>query len=47
MGHKVANCPRATWNCEGNIQKSEIGINPAAQRGHPHTDAPSGDNKSN
>jgi len=33
MGHKVANCPRATWNNQGNIQIFEIGINPATQRG--------------
>ena len=40
MGHKVTNCLRATLNSQGDIQKSEIGINPAAQRGRSPADTP-------
>lgn len=32
-GHKAANCPRAKWNNQGNIQSSEMRINPMAQQG--------------
>jgi len=32
MGHKVENCPKATWNSRGHTQRSGMGIKPAAQR---------------
>jgi len=47
MGHKVANCPKATWNSRVYTQKSGTGIKPAAQRDRLIIGAPSGDNRSN
>ena len=47
MGHKVANYPKAIWNNQGNTQRSGIGNNQAAQRGHPPTGASSRGNRSN
>jgi len=47
MGHKVANCPNATWNSRGQTKRSETEIKPGAQRDRLTIGTPSGDSKSN
>ena len=44
MGHKVANCPKATWNSRGHSQRPGMGIKLAAQRDRLTIGTPSGDN---
>ena len=45
MGHKAANCLSATWNNQGNIQRSGMGNNPTAQQGHPLAGGSLGNNR--
>ena len=47
MGHKVANCPKATWNSRGHNQRSGTGIKPVAQRDRLTIGTPSGDSRNN
>jgi len=47
IGHKVANCPKATWNNQGNIKRTGVGNNPIVQRGCPPAGASFGGNRSN
>jgi len=43
MGHKVANCPKATWNSQDHSQRPGMGIKLAAQRDRLTFGTPSGD----
>jgi len=47
MGHKVANCPRATWISQGHSQRSEMGLKLAAQRDRLTIGTPSRDSMNN
>jgi len=47
IGHKVANCPKATWNSRGHTQRSGMGIKLAAQRNRLTIGTPSGNSMNN
>jgi len=47
IDHRVANCPKATWNNQGDTQRSGVGNNVAAIQGHPPAVTLSGGSRNN